>query len=256
MDESVEPPASAHSATFPPAWRLVLTIARRDLVAMCTSMTAVGVTAAFLAVSGLFFHDSVLNGREASLRLFMEPFNFLVVVVAPLLAARAFSEERRTGSAELLFTTPLGAGGIVVAKYLATLGVVLGMVAMTLVFPLVLERFGSPEWGPIAGQYLGAVLLAAAATSVGIAASTLSSSQALTAVVGLVVSLSAWLLGRLSESVTTAVGSFLAAVALPDHVADLNRGLVDLSDLLFFATFVITWLVVATQVARAELGRS
>lgn len=256
MDDLADPPASARSTAFPPAWRLVLTIARRDLVAMCASMTAVGVTAAFLAISGLFFHDAVLSGREASLSLFMEPFNFLVVVVTPLLAARAFSEERRTGSAELLFTTPLGPGGIVVAKYLATLGVVLGMLSTTVAFPLVLERFGSPEWGPIAGQYLGSALLAASTTAVGIAASTLSPSQALTAVVGLVVSLSAWLLGRLTESVTTGVGSFLAALALPDHVSDLNRGLVDLSDLLFFVTFVITWLVVATQVARAELWRS
>lgn len=246
-------------AEFPagsPTWRLVLTIARRDLVAMGTSMTAIGVAAAFMTISGLFFHDSVLSGREATLRLFMEPFDFLVVVVAPLLAARSFSEERRTGSAELLFTTPLGAGGIVVAKYLAALGVMLALLTITLVFPLTLERYGNPEWGPIAGQYLGVALLAAAATAVGIAASTLSSSQALTAVVGLVVSLGMWLLGRLAEPTTTFVGSFLSATALPPHVADLNRGLVDLSDLLFFATFVTLWLVLATHIARSELLRS
>ena len=215
-------------------------------------MSAYGLAAAFLCVSGLIFGDALVVGREASLRLWIDPVTFVLVLVTPLVTARSFAEERRSGSAELLFTLPIGPGWVVLAKYLSALVLLCSILAATAVDPLLLALLGHPDWGPIVSQYLGAVLVLAAFSAMGITVSLLSASQVLVAAVGVAVSLAVWFLGDLTDSFGGTLSHLIAAVTPSKHLAGFEQGIVDVRDVLFFVAFAALWLGLGTQLARAE----
>ena len=235
--------------------RAVATVVRRDVLAAVTSLWPYGIAAALCSVSGLVFVASLVDGREASMRLFADPFDLLVVLVTAVMAARAFAEERRSGTAELLFTLPLSAWHVVIAKYLASVALVSGVIACTAVLPVALALTGDPDWGPVGTQYLGAFLLVVALSAVGVAVSLLSSSQALTTVLAIAVALGLWSLGPLASSLGDTVRGPLLAVSPRRHVENLNRGLLDATDVVFFLSFAAAWLTLAAQLARAEALR-
>lgn len=235
--------------------RATVLLARRDLVAAVASLWSYGVAAAFCSISGLVFVAALVDGREASMRLFADPFDLLTVVVTSIVSARALSEERRAGTAELLFTLPLRSWQIVLGKYLSSVALLGGVLATTAALPVSLAILGRPDWGPLATQYLGALLLVVAFSAVGLAVSFLSANQAVVTVVGVAVALVLWSLGSLASSLTSAVRGPLLGLAPGPHVDALNRGLVDLADVAFFVAFAVAWLAAAAQLARIEALR-
>ncbi|HEY5957071.1 MAG TPA: ABC transporter permease, partial [Polyangiaceae bacterium] len=103
------------------------------------------------------------------------------VLFCPLLAMRSLAEERRSGTAELLLSSPLSAANIVLGKYLALGLTYVGMWVPTLVYPFVLRGTGQVEWAVVATTYLGVVGLGLGFLSVGLLASAVTSNQLLAA---------------------------------------------------------------------------
>lgn len=240
---------------IPGRLRPLVLLSRRDLRITMTSMATYGVVAAFVAVSGLFFNFSLIVGREASLRLFVDTFYLLVVLVVPLVAARSFADERRTGSSEYLFTLPAGPWAVVTAKYLSTLSVALLAILATFAFPVALEFVGDPDWGPIMGQYLGGVLLAVAVTAPGVTVSILTRSQALAAVLALTLNLALWFGAGAATQPDAPGAGLLRSVSPTAHLDMFARGLLTAGDIVWFPAFALVWIVAAAELTRVEALR-
>ena len=133
-------------------------ILKRELKSYFTSPVAYIVMVIFLVIAGLlyfpfFFLDGVANMRQF--------FSFLPLYVScfvPALTMRVYAEEKRVGSFETLMTLPVTEYDVQARKYLASLATTLIMIAPTILYVLTLEIFGSPEYGPIIGGYIGAAL--------------------------------------------------------------------------------------------------
>src|SRR3954447_8136791 len=133
--------------------------------ALFVSPIAYAVIAVFLLLNGYSFAIGLIVAKQASLvPLFFQAAVQLVLLV-PLLTMRQFAEERRSGTLELLLTSPASEGAIVLAKFAASMTVLLVMIGLTLVYAAVLAVFGEPDWGPIYSGYLGLVMLAGALTA-------------------------------------------------------------------------------------------
>lgn len=226
-------------------------VARRELRSAFSSVPTYAAAAIFLCLAALFFNSAVDQTREASLRSFIEPLDFLVLVLVPMLAARSLADERRTGSAEILFTLPIASWSIVVGKFAAVLVLGLAALATTLVFPLALEQLGTPDRGPMVSQYLGAVLLIGAMAAVGVATSSLSSSTALAGIAALAIALALWFAGSLAGS-DTGFGAGIAGLSIQGRLGSFNRGVIDIADVAYFVSVIGVALPCASQLVAAD----
>ena len=108
-----------------------------------------------------------LNKFATLIHIFFQSAGLLLLLI-PIITMRLFAEERKAGTLELLLTAPVRESQVVLAKYLASMAVVLAMIALTGAYGVVLGMFGSPDWGPIYSGYLGLALLASTLVSLGL----------------------------------------------------------------------------------------
>ena len=169
-------------------------IMKRELRAYFTSPVAYFVSALFLIVSGIFFYFgfAYLYGGfflmdRAELRAYFSALPLILACFIPALTMRLFAEEKRAGSIETLMTLPVTELDVVVGKYLASFIGTLIMLAPTLIFIVPAEIYGSPDYGPIIGGYVGAIFLCASFTAIGIFTSAITKNQIIAFLAGIVV---------------------------------------------------------------------
>src|SRR5216683_4322871 len=133
---------------------------RKEVHATCTSPIAYVVGTVFLLVTGYTFSLTLFLAKVANLTYIFHQMYVLLVLLVPVLTMRAFAEERRADTLELLLTAPVREVWIVLAKFVAALVLVLGLYAAAGTYALILGLYGEPDWGPIYGGYLAVSLLA------------------------------------------------------------------------------------------------
>jgi ABC-2 type transport system permease protein len=230
-------------------------IFRKELSLYVTSPIAYVVTAIFLALSGVFFSTylAAMQYTDTSIRGFLEAAQILILLFAAVLTMRLVAEERKMGTWELLLTAPVRDGEIVLGKFLGSLGVLVGMLVLTLYYPILLMIFGDPDLGPIATSYLGLVLLGGASLSIGVFASTLSSNQIVSAVVAGGILFALWFLGVAASFAPGPLGELLSYLSLSSHFPDFMRGIVDTKAIVYYLSIAALFLYLAT--GSIETGR-
>ncbi len=193
-------------------------------------------------------NEIVVSGLQSSLLLL---FLFLV----PVLTMRAWAEERRGGTDELLLTAPVGPGTIVLAKYAALLIVVLGMLAGSGVFIAMLFRYGDPEPGPVAAGYLGLALASAALAALGLAASSLARSQVSAAVSSFVLFLGLYVIDWPAAQLEGGRRALLVGLSLADRFERFPTGLVTLADVVYFLSLAAVGLFLARAAIVSQRWR-
>jgi ABC-2 type transport system permease protein len=178
---------------------------------------------------------------------------FLLVLVAPILASRTFSDEIRTGTLELLLAIGVRRWALVVGKYLAVLATLLVVLAPTGLFALLLSLYGDPDGGPVASGFLGLALLSAALAAVGVAASSLTASQPVAAVTGLFAVLVLWFAHTGSEAL--AIGGVLGAFSISERLRSFAGGVIDGADVAFFVAVVVVACAVAVTAVESRRWR-
>ena len=186
--------------------RNVLTIIRKELYSYFVSPVAYVVLTGFLLLGGWFFFNLLsqfnrlfsiytqlqqgaadqLNLNDFVISPLMHNLSIILVILVPMITMRAYAEEKKDGTYELLLTSPLRTGEIVLGKFFACFIFISIMIGMTGVYPLVLMVFGNPEIGVMLAGYLGLLLLATAFAAVGLLASSFTENQIIAAVSGLV----------------------------------------------------------------------
>ena len=232
-------------------------IAWREIRTYFTSPIAYIVAAVFLALTGYFFVNSISGTfPEAAIRGVLEPSTFfLVPFIAPILTMRLFAEEQKLGTLELLLTAPVRDYEVVLGKFLASFVVLAGMLALTLYYVLLLSLFGDPDLGPLLSGYLGFLLYTAAALSIGIFASSLTSDQRVAAILGIGMILALIFVEQASVFVGGTAATFLEEAALLGHFDDFSRGVIDTWHLVYYVTFTALLLFLTVQSVESRRWR-
>ncbi len=233
-----------------------LTILAREWRAYFNSPVAYVFIVIFLALMSFFtFNVSrFYEAGQASLDRFFFWHPWLYLILVPAVAMRLWAEERRTGTLELLLTLPVTTAQAILGKFLAAWLFVL--LALALTFPLVWTAFylGRPDPGPIVTGYLGSALLAGAYLAVGALTSALTRNQVISFILAAVIGLFLLLAGYppVTDALYAVAPAWLVEViagfSFSAHYEQLQRGVVDLRDVLYFAS-VTGFMLLATHVA-------
>lgn len=242
--------------------RNVLVIAWRDIRAMFVSPIAYVVLTGFLLLAGWFFFNLLgqfnrmvaiysglegydttwLNLNDAVIAPLLQNLSVVLLIVIPMLTMRSYAEERSSGTYELLFTSPVRVGEIVLGKFFAGLFMVTLMVGLTLVYAGILLYFGNPEIGLLASGFLGLYLVAVAYVAVGNFTSSLTSNQIIAAVSSLVILLLLFVISWPADGASETVKRVLTYASVPEHLSTMIRGIIDTKDLVYFGSLVVVFL--------------
>ena len=228
--------------------RGVRTVLARELRSFFATPTAWTILAlAALLVGALLLLLVLRPGEPATLRPVMSAAAWILILLAPAVSMRALSEELRFGTWEVLLSTPVTSGGVVVGKFLACLAVLVVLGAPLVVAGGVLELHGRPDWGEIACGLLGLLLAGGAFVAFGILASALTSSQLVAYLLSLFFWLSIALAGRLLPPVLPVdVADAVLALDPTRRLEEFVIGLFDTGNVVAFVALTIAFLVAAT----------
>ena len=235
----------------------MIAIIRKELVSYFSSLLAYMVITLFLGVTGFYFYSNLSffllsGGFDVARGLWqfqLHDMRQIMLTLLPLLTMRLFAEERRLGTLELLWTYPLRDVQIVLGKYVASLLVLLLMLAPTLIFPALLTQTHAPvAIGALLAGYLGLFLLGAAFLACGILISSLTDSQVLAAAVTFSLLLLFWVMTWNEAAVGAPALSVLSKFSLFDRFYVFSRGGIDSRDVTFLVLFsgvFLAWTVLA-----------
>jgi ABC-2 type transport system permease protein len=225
-------------------------VAGKDLRVVWASPLPYVVGAVFHATLGLLYISQLESRRQALIQPMFPLAGFLLLLTAPVLTMRAFAEESKTGTLDVLLAVPVPPRVLVVGKWLAAWVTTLVVLAPTTAFVLLLHLYGNPEPGPIEAGYFGLVLLAAVVTALGVLASTFTASQPLAATMALFAALLLWFAHVGSDSITT--GALVARFSLTERMRSFAGGGIDTGDLAFFILATAVLLVVSAAVINGR----
>jgi ABC-2 type transport system permease protein len=235
----------------------IATILRRELGAYFLSPIAYVVNALFLFSAGLVFGLGVFKpGGEASLRFLFDPWGMLILVfVLPMLTMRLMSEELRSGTIETLMTAPVTETQVVLGKFLGAFVFYLILLATLLLYPVILQAFGSMDFKLLACNYLGLILLGALYTAIGLFFSAWTKHQIVAVLLGVVVlvifSFASHELAQVVEAGWFRV--LLQHLSIRSHFHDFVRGMVDLNHVAFMVTTTAAFLFLTVK--KLEMRR-
>jgi len=181
--------------------------------------------------------------------------NIILLLVLPLLTMRLFSEEKKTGTEELLFTSPVGVVQIILGKYLAALVVLAAMLGLTGLLSIFIFAYGNPELAQILNGYLGLFLLGAAFIAVGIFFSSLTENQIVSAILTFGALLLFYVLGWASYSAPGIWKDVLNYASIFQHFDDMTKGILDTKDVIYYFSFAFFGLFLTHSVIQSRRWR-
>ncbi len=205
----------------------------------------------FLMLAGAFtfYMGNFYSRGQADLDPFFMFHPWLYLLVVPALAMRLWAEERRSGTIELLLTLPVTTWQAVLAKFLAAWAFTLIALALTFPMWITVNYLGNPDNGAIFAAYVGSGLMAGAFMAIGSCVSAVTRSQVLAFIIAAAIGLLFVLAGfpMVLDSVRgwapEIIVSGVASLSFLTHFQAISRGVLDLSDLLFFVAVIVFWLV-------------
>ena len=245
--------------------RNYLAIFEREVRSYFVSPIAYMVIFLFLLISGIFFYLILSNFVEMCLRATMQaqyyrmmPPNMNVNMMAirpmlhnislfalfflPLVSMKLYAEEKKSGTIELLMTSPLTNLQTMLGKFTAALTLFMVMLALTFIYQILIMIYGKPELGPILVGYLGLLLLGACYLSFGLFFSSLTENQIIAAASTIAFILFFWAIGWLSGFVSPAMGNALSGFSLIEHFDDFAKGVIDSKHIIFYLSFIFMGL--------------
>lgn len=227
------------------AWRAVRAVYAKEMRSYAVGPIPYVLVAlvALVVTWWVFVQQSFLLMRQADLEGMFMLFPILFAIIVPAMAMRAWSEEIRGETVETLMTFPVRVRDIVIGKWLAGLTVILFALVATAGVPITAATLGNLDMGPVVGGYLGALLMGGAYLAVGLWLSSMTRNQIVAFLVGFVVCFGFSILDWIaSYAGAGAVGDVLSSLSTTTRFRSLGRGVVDLRDAAYFASFVAFFL--------------
>jgi ABC-2 type transport system permease protein len=249
-------------------------ITKKEIKSYFTSPIAYVAITVFLVLVGFFFYSLIWWFNSQSMQLARNPAYFqqlninqmvysplfhnisiILLLMLPLLTMRLFSEEKKIGTDELLFTSPISVNQIILGKYFASLIVLAFMLLLTGILSVFTFAFGNPELAPLLSGYLGLFLMGAAFIAVGIFFSSLTENQIVSAILTFGALLLFWILNWASYSAGGMWKDVLNYLSFFQHFDDLTRGILDTTDIVYYLSFAFFGLFLTHSVIQSRRWR-
>ena len=218
----------------------LFSITRKELAGYFGSPMALIFVGAFLAVTlfSFFWVDTFFGRGIADVRPLFRWMPLLMVFLVAALTMRQWSEEQRSGTLEVLLTLPVSPIQLVLGKFLAVMSLVGVALALTIFLPITVAILGNLDWGPVIGGYLAAILLAAAYAAIGLFLSSRTDNQIVALIATVLVCGLFYLAGSggVIDFVGDTVGQVLRALGSGSRFESIQRGVVDLRDLIYYVS--------------------
>jgi len=254
--------------------KAIRSIIKKEFLSYFSSPIAYIVIFTFLLLSGFFFYSLVSWFNSVSVQLAQNPYYYqqininqmvfspffnnlsiVLLLMLPLLSMRLFSEEKKMGTEELLFTSPLSVTQIITGKYLASLLILLIMLVLSAIPAVFTFIYGNPELVPFLVGYLGLFLLGAAFLGIGIFWSSISENQIVSAVLTFGTLLLFWVLSWVGYSAHGLWQSVLNYLSFFEHFDSLTKGIFDTTDLVYYLSFAFFGLFLTHSVIQSRRWR-
>jgi ABC-2 type transport system permease protein len=234
----------------------VWALARREVQASFASPVAYTILAVFVFLFGYFFSDylymflersmgrggfgapaEVLNVNQDLIRWLFHTTSVVLLFLIPSLTMRSFAEEIRSGTIELLLTSPLTDFQIVAGKFLGAVFLYASMLVLTFAHMGLLFYFGDPEWKPLVVGYLGMFLLGSSFIALGLVFSSVTSSQLVATALSFTTFLFLWLI-EYAESWAGSASGVVVYLSVTKHIEEFAKGVVDSRDVVYYLSFI------------------
>lgn len=196
-----------------------------------------------------------VNVNMRLIRPLLSNASVIVLFLLPMITMRTYSEEKRSGTIELLLTSPLKDFEIVMGKFLGAIGLYGALMGVTLVYVGVLFAYGDPEPLPVLSGYIGLLLLGGCFVSMGLFLSSTTKNQMVAGTATFVFSLLFWIIGWASDMAWPWLGSILQYLSITQHFDDFGKGIVDTKHLVFYLSFIAFWLFLTLKSVDSERWR-
>jgi ABC-2 type transport system permease protein len=254
--------------------RNILAIAEKELKSYFASPIAYIVIGTFALLYGWFYVSLLLffvrqsmqmgqlggPGQSVNINQFMirnliQNVTILVLFLMPAITMRTYSEEKRSGTIELLLTSPLTDFQIILGKFLGALGLWAVTLAVSLIHIGILFIYGNPEWKPIATAYLGLFLFGACFISVGLFISSLTKNQVVAFAATFGVFLFLWVINWIGSFSGPTVNELTNYLSIVGHFDDFAKGVIDTTHLVYYLSFITFGLFLTAKSVDSERWR-
>lgn len=251
-----------------------LTICRKELNSYFRSPIAYGVMAFFALISGYFFYvavviflqrsiESSLGGQsqpmdvnEWVIRPVFSNIGVIGLFLIPMITMRLFAEEKRTGTIELLVTSPIKDLEIILGKWLAAMLLYASMLGLSLLSMGLLFVYGRPDWRPLAIGYLGLLLQGGCLLAIGTFLSTCTRNQIVAGVAGFAVSLLLWVLDWSTSFNTDTMSKAISYLSVLQHFDSFSKGVLDSKDIIYYLSAIFIGLFLTARSLESLRWRS
>jgi ABC-2 type transport system permease protein len=229
----------------------VATLFRREFASYFATPLALVFIVIFLILTGVFtfFLGAFYDRGQADLAPFFNYHPWLYLVLLPALSMRLWAEERKAGTIELLMTLPVTVWQAVAGKFLAAWAVAALALALTFPMWITVNYLGDPDNGTIVTGYVGSLLMAGGFIAIGGCLSAATRNQVIAFILTAVICLFFFLLtgfgpivGALEGVLPQVMIDALASLSFLTHFSSIAKGVIDLRDVLYFATLIVVWL--------------
>ena len=248
----------------------ILAIAQKELKSYFASPIAYIVIGMFAVMFGFFFYSLLVFFDRQSMQMagmggpqavnindqLIRPVFLNTTVInlflLPMITMRTYSEEKRSGTIELLLTSPLTDFQIIMGKFLGAMGLYAAMLAVTLVHIGTLFAFGNPEVLPIVTAYLGLLLMGGCFISLGLLISSLTKNQIVAGVGTFAAGMMLWVINWLGDNASPNTAAVLSYLSITEHFDDFAKGVLDTKHFAYYLSFIAFSLFLTSKSVDTE----
>lgn len=203
----------------------------------------------FTALAAMFFSSGILQSQRADISLMFSDINVVYLFLASLLTMRLLAEEKNKRTDQLLLSSPVSVTEIVLGKYFAAMAVFGVTILLSLIFPAIMFKFGSPALSEVIGSYIGFILLWGAFIAIGVFISSLTESQMIAGVFTFAGLLLIYFINWFRSSVQNPVLSkVIGWFSLLDRYSEFQSGILDVENIIYYLSFIFVFLFLTVRV--------
>ena len=195
------------------------------------------------------------NINQMMIRGLFQNAAVIILFVMPMITMRTYSEEKRSGTIELLLTSPVSDLQIILGKYFGALTLYATMLLVTMIYMGILFWIGEPEWRPIATGYLGLLLMGGCFLSAGLLISSLTKNQIVAGFLTFATFLMLWIINWPGEYSGPTTRDLLNYLSITQHFDDFARGVIDTKDIVYYLSFITFGLFLTAKSVDSERWR-
>lgn len=203
----------------------------------------------YLVITNFLFFQGFFIINQAEMRGYFDLLPWIFLFFVPAITMRTWAEEKKVKTLELLLSWPVTDTEVVAGKFLATFGFFAVVVLLSITVPITIAILGKPDFGPIVGGYLGALLMGAAYLSIGLWVSSHTENQIVAFILGVVATFVLFIIGN--PFVTMATPPVLVPVitflGLGTHFESIERGVIDSRDIIYYLSIIGFFLFLNVQ---------